>query len=162
MILEATPKLRKVSLMVTRLAILAGIIVAIDQVGDRLDWVRGDSVPVTLAWIEGGRVNKGDYVLFETQHPIINEGRRSHLTKQVACVAGELLYFDGETFSCNGQALGGVVRATSDGRAIDVVTFNGTIPDGKVFVMGNHPRSFDSRYLGLLDVAQVTRVRPLL
>jgi len=159
---EANPKLRKVSLTVIRVAILAMIVVGIDYVGDRLDWVRGESVPVTLAWIEGGQVSKGDYVVFEAQHPIINEGRPSHLTKQVACVAGESVHFDGEKFSCDGAVLGAVIRSTSDGRPIAVAAVEGVIPAGKIFVMGTHPRSFDSRYLGLLDESKVQRVRPLL
>ncbi|EAL3751808.1 S26 family signal peptidase, partial [Campylobacter coli] len=29
--------------------------------------------------------------------------------------------------------------------------FNGVIPKDKFFVMGTHPRSFDSRYWGFVD-----------
>lgn len=153
---------KKRALLALRVGILAGLSAGIWYVGDRLDWVRGDSIPVTVAWISGGPVQKGDYVLFEAQHPIINEGRKSHLTKQVVCVEGQQLAYQADTFSCDGQVLGAVIHKTFDGTPIEVAAFNGVIPAGKVFVMGPHPRSFDSRYLGLLDRAQLTRVEPLL
>ncbi len=153
---------KKRALLGLRLSILAGLSAGIWYVGDRLDWVRGDSIPVTLAWISGGAVNTGDYVLFDAQHPIINEGRKSHLTKQVVCVEGQQLTYQADTFSCDGRVLGSVIHKTFDGTPIAVAEYNGVIPAGKVFVMGPHPRSFDSRYLGLLDRSQLTRVEPLL
>ncbi len=149
-------------LLALRLGILASMSASIWYVGDHLDWVRGESIPVTFAWISGGPIHTGDYVLFDAQHPIINNGVRSHLTKQVVCVEGQQLTFKADTFACDGQPLGSVIHNTYDGTPIQVAEFNGVIPEGKVFVMGPHPRSFDSRYLGLLDRSSLTRVEPLI
>mgnify|MGYP000061180902 CR=1 FL=1 len=145
-----------------RLGVIAACFAVINYIGDRLDWVRSESVPVKLAWISGGEVHKGDYVLFTAQHPIINGGVPTHLTKQVACVAGDRLHFDGSTWYCNGEVLGGVIRSTSDGKPIDVAQAEGVIPAGMLFLMGTHPRSFDSRYLGLIEEKRVTKVKALL
>lgn len=153
---------KKMGLLAARLGILAGMVAGIWYVGDHIDWVRGESIPVTIAWISPGPIHGGDYVLFEAQSPVINNGERAHLTKQVACVEGQTVNFDGEIFTCDGRELGGVIRSTSDGRPVVPTDFKGVIPAGKVFVMGSHPRSFDSRYLGLIEVAQATRVEPLL
>lgn len=34
---------------------------------------------------------------------------------------------------------------------VEQFIFNGVIPKDKFFVMGTHPRSFDSRYWGFVD-----------
>lgn len=149
-------------LLGARLAILAGLVTGIWYIGDHLNWIRGESIPITLAWISPGPIRSGDYVLFDAQSPVINHGEKVKLTKQVVCVEGQRIDFDGETFFCDSRALGGVTRATSDGQAVPVTEFTGVIPAGKVFVRGSHPRSFDSRHLGLLDTAQLTRVEPIL
>lgn len=150
------------SLLAARLGILAAAVAGVWYVGDHIDWVRGDSIPVTFAWISGGPIQRGDYVLFKAQSPVINGGQPTRLTKQVACVEGQSVAFEGDKFSCDGQLLGAVIRKTSDGRPVPVAEFNGVIPEGKVFVLGPHPRSFDSRYLGLLDRNELTRVEPIL
>lgn len=153
---------RKRLVLAARVTVLVGLVAGINYVGNRLDFVHGNSVPITLAWIEGGAVSKGDYVVFEATHALINGGQRAHLTKKVVCVEGETVRFDGERFFCNDELIGAVIRETSTGTKIEVATAAGTIPAGKIFVAGDHPRSFDSRYLGLLDVQATTRVRPLL
>jgi type IV secretory pathway protease TraF len=157
-----TPKPSR-ALLVTRVGILAGLVAGVWYVGDHLDWVRGESIPVTLAWITGGPVQLGDYVYFEAQSEVINNGEKALLTKQVACVEGMTVSFNGTAFACDGKPLGGeVIRKTSDGREVKVSDFQGVIPEGKVFVIGTHPRSFDSRYLGLLDRKDIKRVEPIL
>ena len=159
---ETKVAVKKYSLLALRLAILGGTVAGISYAGDHLDWVRGESIPVTVAWIAGGPVHDGDYVLFEASHPIVNKGKPSKLTKQIVCGPGQQLTYAADTFACDGKVLGNVIHKTYDGTPIQVAEYNGVIPDGKFFVMGTHPRSFDSRYLGLLDAAQLTRVEPIL
>lgn len=143
--------------------ILGALIFCVGYVADHINFVHGDSVPVTLTWITGGTAQQGDYVYFQAQNPIINKGAKSYLTKRVECVEGMKIDFDGKRFLCDGKAMGGeVLHQTSDGRPVEVTNFRGVIPEGKVFVMGTHERSFDSRYLGLLDRKQITRVEPIL
>lgn len=153
----------KAALLATRLGVLGGLVAGIWYVGDHIDFVRGESIPITLAWITGGPAKLGDYVYFKAQNPVINDGRPAYLTKQVACVEGMSVSFDGKVFACDGKPMGGeVITKTTDGRPVPVTTFAGVIPDGKVFVIGTHQRSFDSRYLGLVDRKDATRVEPIL
>lgn len=144
---------------VARLAALAVAVLVTNWTMDHLMIVKGKSIPYRLAWLAGGEVHKGDYVNARVAHPIIAaDGRAELLTKRVACVAGEQLRFDGAEFWCGAEELGGVLEKTWDGKALTPFQFNGPIPEGKAFLMGAHPRSFDSRYFGLVEVQRMTRV----
>lgn len=153
---------RRPWVLAVRVGVLMGLAGAIWLLGDRIEFIRGESIPYSIAWIQGGPVHKGDYVVFETQHPIINQGRPAHLTKQVVCIAGQVVQYRDDHFYCDAADLGGVLHQTYSGTPIAVAHVDGPIPDGKVFVLGQHPRSFDSRYLGLIDISRLTVVRPLL
>lgn len=142
-----------------RLAILAALVLVTNWTMDHLMVIRGKSIPYRLAWVAGGEVHKGDYVKLLMSHPIIAaNGKPELLTKRVACVAGEVLRFDGAEFWCGAEDLGGVLRKTWDGKALTPFQFDGPIPQGMAFVIGEHPRSFDSRYFGLVEVQRLTRV----
>lgn len=46
----------------------------------------------------------------------------------------------------------GIAQKTDkDGNKVEQFIFNGVIPKDNFFVMGTHPRSFDSRYWGFVD-----------
>ena len=100
---------------------------------------------------------RGDYTCFDSPW----YGRR--VIKKVEGMAGDKLVYDKEgnlwveTLWVNalwvGRALkiGKPKRQAKDGRPLTSIK-PGIIPDGKVFVVGDHERSFDSRYaeLGLI------------
>jgi conjugal transfer pilin signal peptidase TrbI len=80
------------------------------------------------------------------------------MIKKVAGMAGDRLVYDKEgNLWVNalwiGRALkiGKHKKSAKDGRQLNPIK-PGVIPAGKVFVVGNHERSFDSRYaeLGLI------------
>ncbi len=104
-------------------------------------------------------------------------------TKIVAAVPGDRLRLEGRTFFVNGTAIG-TARATDseghpawlyvpapapDGRCpvvsgpgIAAATAECTIPRGSLFVLGAHPKSFDSRYWGTVTTSEIIgRVLPL-
>ena len=153
------PKEVRRARLVARVGVLAIAVLVTNWTMDHLVLVKGKSIPYRVAWIAGGEIHKGDYVNAMVSHPVIAaDGRAELLTKRVACVAGEDLRFDGEQFWCGDEDLGGVIEKTWDGKALTPFQFDGPIPEGKAFVMGEHPRSFDSRYFGLLEVQRMTRV----
>jgi type IV secretory pathway protease TraF len=130
---------------------------AVAWVAPRLDVVRTPSIRYTLMWIEGGPGNKGDYVSVPVSSPFIHHGLPSLLTKRIACVAGETLSFrDGQHF-CDGIWLDRVLTRTSSGKPLAPWTWDGPVPPGKVFLLGDDPRSVDSRYLGFFDRASTTK-----
>ena len=124
--------------------------------------VRSHSIRYTLLWVMGGPGDKGDYVTVPIRHPFIERGRAEHLTKRIGCVGGEILTFSQGQHFCNGIVLDTVLPNASDGRPLSPWLWHGPIPEGMVFLVGDDPRSFDSRYLGFFDQSQTVLLRALL
>ena len=140
-----------------RLAIVVLCAAATMHAMDQVVIAHGDSVPARVLVKAPGPIGQGDYVRLWITYPIL--GKDAHeLTKRVACMPGERLHFDGTFYRCNGRWLGGVLRETWDHRPLRRFRFEGAIPPGQLFVLGAHPRSFDSRYFGLIDASTVQRL----
>lgn len=75
----------------------------------------------------------------------------SNFGKYVRCKEGQTLSVKGLKYYCNNVFLGEAKRTDKDGNKVEQFIFNGVIPKDKFFVMGTHPRSFDSRYWGFVD-----------
>lgn len=109
-----------------------------------------------------GEVVKNDLVQFEMTHPLILGGEPTMLLKRIVCMPNDVLKIDKTGWvTCNDLFLGiAATRTSSDkSKKLEAFQYNGVIPDGKVFVMGDHPESFDSRYYGLIDIDSLTKVR---
>ncbi len=110
-----------------------------------------------------GEIGRGDYVRFERVHPWSGSSGPVSLLKQVGCGPGDELrvYATGDVY-CNGDYLGWALAEDSEGNPLPLFQFDGVIPEGKLFVVGHHPRSWDSRYFGFVDVEEVlNRAYPL-
>lgn len=104
-------------------------------------------------------------------------------TKLVAGLPKDRLQLDGRTFRVNGAVVGRALETDAQGRPArlyvpartpegfcssdtreptDSAWADCLLPSGTLFVLGVHERSFDSRYWGLVHLAEVTgRVVPL-
>jgi len=102
-----------------------------------------------------GEVRKGDYVVFRLgQTDLRAPGRQ--LVKKVTCDEGEMLNARGKEYWCNGnEYLGRAKELSLKGERLDNFTYNGVIPKGFCFVLGDHKDSYDSRYWGFLDKKDV-------
>ncbi|MEW6489589.1 MAG: S26 family signal peptidase [Thermodesulfobacteriota bacterium] len=110
-----------------------------------------------------GEIGRGDYVRFERVHPWAGTSEPVSLLKEVGCGPGDELrvYATGDVY-CNGDYLGWALAEDSEGNPLPLFRFDGVIPEGKLFVVGHHPRSWDSRYFGFVDVEEVlNRAYPL-
>jgi conjugal transfer pilin signal peptidase TrbI len=119
-----------------------------------------------------GPIQRGDYVMFELQHPIA--GPQSVLvTKLALCMPGDRLTkiempsrlsvtaMDARYF-CNGHRLGTTLPLAANGMKLDHMQWSGIVPPGMVYVGSHHPLGFDSRYFGLLPIAKLTRMARLI
>jgi len=98
------------------------------------------------------KIHRGDYVWVRSlSSKYIDDGKEFSVIKRVACNTGDLLEVSNRNYSCNGQFLGRAKIYSLKGEPLKNFIFNGIIPEGKVFVMGEHKDSFDSRYLGFMD-----------
>lgn len=118
-----------------------------------------DSLPnhIFVANQHDGRFQREQYVTFKQLMP--GEARPKPLIKQIKGVAGdELVIKEGQCF-VNGALIGPLQLQTLAGIELHPAKTQ-VIPEGKVFVAGIHPRSFDSRYqaMGLIDVREASVV----
>lgn len=117
------------------------------------------SIPHTLLWRAGGPVARNDYVLVRVAHPYLPPGYP--LVKQVRCLPGDSVRATETHLWCHGWPRGEYLDRTQDGRPLTPFRYTGRVPPGKALIFGLHPRSFDSRYLGFIELAQAERVVPL-
>jgi conjugal transfer pilin signal peptidase TrbI len=104
------------------------------------------------------RVGRWDYVFFEDAELARKVGKPEHpnIFKIIRCDEGETLTVDaGKRFFCNGEFLGMAKDYSRKGEQMQYFAFNGKIPPGFMFVMGEHRDSYDSRYFGLKEKSRV-------
>ncbi len=104
------------------------------------------------------KLARKDFVIFRHAN-YATSYKPQNLMKQIVCDEGDDLRVTGEKeYYCNDQYLGRAKDKSLKGEPIANFVFNGRIPAGKMFVMGHHRDSFDSRYegMGLLDKEIVT------
>lgn len=129
----------------------------------RVAFVWGESVNVTLALavppVEKEMV-QGEYVALNwsghdpNNVPHLKTG--ATLVKRIGCAPGQFLQVTAAEARCNGILLGMIRTVSLSGLPLTPVFFNGVIPQGQYFMMGDHLASYDSRYLGLIPFEWVT------
>ncbi len=100
------------------------------------------------------KVVRGDYVLFRYRELSDRMGMKmsEDVMKILGCNEGELLTVDVEKkFYCNGEYLVRAKDLSLKGEPLQHFVFNGPVPKGVMFVMGQHKDSYDSRYFGFVD-----------
>jgi conjugal transfer pilin signal peptidase TrbI len=145
----------------TRILIVMGIVAAVAFIQPRVTVPLMQSVKYHAFLSKDGTPEKGDYVNVQVQNRIIDLDKAVVITKRVACVAGEKLEYRADEHFCDGQSLGRVLVRTGKGLPLQGFQWDGVVPPNKVFLSGDHPRSFDSRYFGFVDIASLQRLTPL-
>lgn len=108
-------------------------------------------------------VEVGDYVVFPAKTHLVDQCRQGCLLlKKVVCGPRQRLEVKGRDFFCDGKYLGRAKEKSKKGLPVEPFSWEGEIPEGKFFVMGEHEDSYDSRYFGFIDSrAVVARAVPL-
>ena len=169
---------RKLLISLTFIAVvsLAGVYIA-----DNIVIASGQSLDKKFFLKVDGDIKMGDYVVvYIPEDPIVKDKK---LSKKVVCQGGQTLKIVEDDYFCDDTYIGKAVKQTKDG--VPVEPYNpcvlqetmhspfdfykikaGTciykIPDGYYFVAGTHPRSYDSRYFGLVSKKEIiTKIEPL-
>ncbi len=120
------------------------------------------SVKHRVWWLsqDTSQVRHGQYVLFQlpstnlagmTVPETVVNGQDIRAIKRVGCDEGETLNRRGRDFFCEEEFLGHAKEQSKNREPLTPFLFSGEIPPGKVFLVGDHPDSFDSRYFGLIE-----------
>ncbi len=104
------------------------------------------------------RVGRGEYVLFNDKELAYRIGmnKSEDMMKLVGCNEGDQLTVDAEKkFYCNGEYLVRAKDFSLKGAPLQHFAYNGIVPKGTMFVMGEHKDSYDSRYFGFVDKSRI-------
>jgi len=154
------------------LAIILPIALAAALVLPRITLVMSPSIDAWAVREAPGAIRRGDYVRFVLRHPIAGPAPVS-VTKLALCLPGDRLTkiempsrldpsaMDARYF-CNGRLLGTTLPRDHNGIPLAHMMWSGVVPPGMIYVGSHHPRGFDSRYIGLVSVAALTRMAPIL
>lgn len=110
--------------------------------------------------------NRNDYVLFKASknYPFfIKKGE--DIVKKVACISGDKLTVYDNKYYCNNVPIAEykTIQSQFYGVFKPLYYHNYIIPKGYVFVVGDHYRSYDSRFWGLLNENDiVSTVTPIM
>ena len=121
------------------------------------------------------KIKKGDYVMFsllkckpESDLPaklvrmIKDEGEDSQI-KKIGCIAGEELKNIGNEFYCKNKLIAKAKEYSLGGERLKKFEFSEKIPEGNMFLVGDHVDSYDSRYFGFIKAKDIiAMVYPLL
>ena len=135
-----------------------------------ITWIRSPSLPVGLYWHTRitRQPRRGDLVCFRYQAPEWALERHylpesSLVCKPVLGLPGDRVLRTGDSLAVCHQAVcevvGRIVSFDSRGRPVTPAILPERIPEGSLFLgVPERPRSFDSRYLGLVRVTQLLRM----
>lgn len=120
-----------------------------------LVWNFTPSIPVGLYRIESGPWSKGDLVAVDpsaelrgllSQAGVLKSDRL--LLKRVAGVGGDTVCREGERILLNGELVAIARRGDATGVTLTLWSGCQLLTDEQVFLLGDHPQSFDGRYFG--------------
>jgi len=133
----------------------------------RIDITQDKSLPQTF-WVTYAPFDPDvhGYAMFK---PTVNNkytkdyvAKGYYLLKKVGCKEGDRLSTIGLNYYCNESFLGQAREFDSSMKRVDHFTFNGIIPKGYFFMLGTHPKSYDSRYFGFVQKDKLERgARPI-
>ena len=147
---------------------ITALLVAGSLLPSRISVTLTPSLSHRIYWLVSSpeRVGRGDYVLFRSRDLTARMGltKTEEMLKVVGCNEGDILTVTGDKkFSCNGEYLVRAKDVSLKGVPLQHFVFNGKIPTGYMFVMGQHRDSYDSRYFGLVEKSRIrARAYPLL
>jgi signal peptidase I len=120
-----------------------------DSVGHRLFYFK--------RYVDPKQLKKGDYAVFSIDTSYIPNCHPCNVIKRISCVEGEYLYCNAAgAYYCEKRFLGMAKTKSKKGEPVQPFVFNGIVPINKIFAMGGHKDSYDSRYFGFVERSKIT------
>lgn len=146
---------RKSWLLVTAIGVALVAISSRQMMPNRLIWNASPSVPTGLYWITYASPKRGDIVLVKLPEPYRTiADQRGYLPKnlpalkRVRALSGDDVCRFGRTVSINEETVS--VAQLHDIHGLKLPEWSGcrTLKRDEVFLLTDHPKSFDGRYFG--------------
>ncbi len=100
-------------------------------------------------------LRRGAYVMFDIRSQYIDGGAAHRAIKKIACAGGEDLSTRGDTCYCDGREVAVAKTRSLTGEKLPRFFYSGKIPEDRIFVVGQHRDSYDSRYFGFIKKEDV-------
>ena len=155
----------KPRLIVTAIGVAFVAVPAMQIVPKRLVWNASPSVATGFYWIADGVPKRGDIVLVELPEPYRTiADQRGYLPKtlpalkRVRALSGDQVCRSGRKVFINGEAAS--VAQLHDIRGLRLPEWSGcrTLKPDEVFLLTDHPNSFDGRYFGPICRSAITGI----
>lgn len=101
----------------------------------------------------------GNIVTFKYQYKeyfIYKQGQ--NFTKIIGCAQGQKISTIGNDYFCENKLIGTALEKDGFNNAIERQIYNEVIPQGKFFMIGSNPKSYDSKYYGYVDIKDILGV----
>ena len=160
-------------LIATGLPVLALVVTSLTSLPTKLIYNSSESAPIGLYWIDDRPAERGDYVLVRVPDRVRNlVVERGYLPpdvpiiKRIAGGPGDEICRIGLEVRVNGVTIAMAQIVDGSGREMPVWSGCHVLHGRRVFLLQDHPASFDSRYFGPVDrsliVGRATYLRPRL
>lgn len=162
--------MRRIWLLSTAIPVLALVVASLVDLPRKLIYNASASAPVGLYWLDDRPVERGDYVLVRVPERVralvVERGYLPPdvpLLKRVAGVDGDRLCRHRDRISVNGSPVATAKKRDGEGR--DMPAWQGCriLIEQTLFLLQDHPHSFDGRYFGPMDrcliIGRATRLR---
>lgn len=150
--------MRRATLIATGLPVFALAIASVESLPIKLIYNASESAPIGLYWIDDQPAERGDYVLVRVPDRVRNlVVERGYLPpdipliKRVVGADGDVLCRRNREILIDGVTV--AVAQISDGLGREMPVWSGchVLHERRVFLLQDHPNSFDSRYFGPVD-----------
>jgi len=117
-----------------------------------------EKVFIVKKQFDPNKINRFD--LISTYPPIENNyvPKGEKIIKQVVCVPGQSFVTRGADYYCDGHRVAIAQNKDSKGKEIARFNFTGVVPKDNFFIVGDNPKSYDSRYFGFVERKNITGV----
>lgn len=161
--------MKRAALLMTTFPVLALGLASAVSLPKKLIYNASESAPVGFYWRDDRPIEQGDFVLVRVPERVRGlVAERGYLPpdipliKRVAAASGDEVCRRSNAILINGERIATAQRVDGSGRSMPNWRGCHTLYERRVFLVQDHPQSFDGRYFGPVDrrliIGRLTRL----